>query len=575
VRDSHANAAAKRNLESLFVRLLEGQATPDAKDYACRQLSIVGSDAAVPPLARLLQNETHREIARFALERIPGKTADSALAKAAAESRGVPRIGLINTLARRGIRSPLYQQLLGDPDPATAAAAAYAIADTGGAADAAALLQARALDAALRLAGRLGPPARSVYEALWSAKEPPMIRLAAMEGLARLDGAKFLPALLRAVQGDEPRLAAASIQLAAAHGGQAELLKLLPALPAEAQVRVITALSESGYAPARRTLLDLASSSDADVRVAALTGLAHIGGAEAVLPLARRAASAEGAEQAAARAALARVRGEESSRAVAEALALESGPPKLELIRAAAARGLTAAAPQLIEAARSAERDVRRESVRALREIAPASAAPELVKLLAEETSAAARRELEPAVAAVFRRHPDAPLAPLLARHAAAASAEEKASLLSVLGATAREEALPPLRAALSDTAQDVRRAAILALAEWPSAAPAAPLLESAQADAAPTLRILALRGYIKVVSLPSDRPPAAVAAQLAAGLKAATQAAEKKSVLAALVRFVCPESLALAKTLADDPEVGAEAKSAAARLANSLTYRR
>ena len=44
---------------------------------------------------------------------------------------------------------------------------------------------------------------------------------------------------------------------------------------------------------------------------------------------------------------------------------------------------------------------------------------------------------------------------------------------------------------------------------------------------------------------------------------------------LAALQKFICAESLALAKTLIDDPAVGSEAKVAVERIERSLTFRR
>ena len=46
-------------------------------------------------------------------------------------------------------------------------------------------------------------------------------------------------------------------------------------------------------------------------------------------------------------------------------------------------------------------------------------------------------------------------------------------------------------------------------------------------------------------------------------------------AVLAALQKHACPESLALARTLLDDPEVAAEARLAVESIENSLSYRR
>ena len=61
----------------------------------------------------------------------------------------------------------------------------------------------------------------------------------------------------------------------------------------------------------------------------------------------------------------------------------------------------------------------------------------------------------------------------------------------------------------------------------------------------------------------------------LAEVLKVNPQPDEKKALLAALTRFICPESLAVAKSLIADPAVAAEAKSAADRIERAIPFRR
>ena len=64
------------------------------------------------------------------------------------------------------------------------------------------------------------------------------------------------------------------------------------------------------------------------------------------------------------------------------------------------------------------------------------------------------------------------------------------------------------------------------------------------------------------------------MAARLAPALDAARQPEEKKAVLAALQQHACPDSLALARTLLDDPDVAPEARLAVDQLEDSLSYR-
>src|ERR1044072_4967964 len=61
---------------------------PAFKAIACKQLSIYGSKAAVPELAKLLSDEKLSSWARIALEAIPEPECDVALVKAAGEVQG-------------------------------------------------------------------------------------------------------------------------------------------------------------------------------------------------------------------------------------------------------------------------------------------------------------------------------------------------------------------------------------------------------------------------------------------------------------------------------------------------------
>jgi hypothetical protein len=85
---------------------------------------------------------------------------------------------------------------------------------------------------------------------------------------------------------------------------------------------------------------------------------------------------------------------------------------------------------------------------------------------------------------------------------------------------------------------------------------------------------VLALRGFIRLTSLPSDRTPDESTRLLADALSLAKQANEKKLVLGALPRYACPAALKLAEGLTGDADVAAEAKAAATRLAQALKAR-
>ena len=116
------------------------------------------------------------------------------------------------------------------------------------------------------------------------------------------------------------------------------------------------------------------------------------------------------------------------------------------------------------------------------------------------------------------------------------------------MAAVGNSDALPVVRQALKSTDADVQRAAINALASWPSADPADDLLTIAQTSTNPSQQVLALRGYVKLVQIPSNRPPAETSKLLVRAMAAAKRPDEKKLVIAAAQRVITPESLGAGK---------------------------
>jgi hypothetical protein len=146
-------------------------------------------------------------------------------------------------------------------------------------------------------------------------------------------------------------------------------------------------------------------------------------------------------------------------------------------------------------------------------------------------------------------------------------------ALLEVMGQTSSDEALSTLRAALKDRSPEVARGAILALSEWATPVPMPDLLAIAQSGANPTLQVLALRGYLKLMGLPSQRPATESAKMLAEVMHLAKQPAEKRTVLALLPTFPSKESLQIAEAATKDQDVGKEAKAAVDRINGLLKF--
>ncbi|NUM54057.1 MAG: HEAT repeat domain-containing protein [Candidatus Hydrogenedentes bacterium] len=136
VTGSLGNADARKAVAATLVGVLtSADATRDAKIFACRQLAICGGAENVAALAPLLTAIDTSNMARIALERIPGGEADAALVDALAKADAKSQIGIVNSLGARRCAAavPAIAPLAKSKDPLLADAAAAALGHIGGA----------------------------------------------------------------------------------------------------------------------------------------------------------------------------------------------------------------------------------------------------------------------------------------------------------------------------------------------------------------------------------------------------------------------------------------------------------
>src|SRR5205823_12935357 len=110
----------------------------------------------------------------------------------------------------------------------------------------------------------------------------------------------------------------------------------------------------------------------------------------------------------------------------------------------------------------------------------------------------------------------------------------QRMALLRLLGRTGSSRALEALRQELKSGAPEMHDATVRALSEWPDAAVIGDLIAIAREDQSQTNKVLALRGYVRVVALPSERKSVETARMLGEALKIAPPN-EKKAILGAL----------------------------------------
>jgi HEAT repeat protein len=399
---------------------------------------------------------------------------------------------------------------------------------------------------------------------------------AAAASAPRAAPAKPVAALVAEMQSAVPLVRATAIRLLSEMPGATitkTIVEQYAKLPPAGQVVLLVALADRGDRAAAPLFTSTARSGEGEVRIAALSGLGKLGDESNVELLAEIAATTQGPQQAAAREALYSLRGERVDKAIVAALGAAPGRVKVELIMAAGERGIAAASTLLIAAVGEKDPDVHREALRALRYVAGVADVPALLQLLLRAATAADRRESAQTLASVLRRSGATQIELVVAAYDQTPSNEARLALIEVMGQASSDVAVPLLRALLGSPDSAIARAAILALTEWASPAPMADLLPLAREHQNPALQILALRGYLRLVALPSPRPPTESARLLGEAMSLARQAAEKRTILSMLANFACKEALEVAQAATKDRDVAEEAAAVVDRLNGLLKF--
>ncbi|MHC4124669.1 MAG: family 16 glycoside hydrolase, partial [Planctomycetota bacterium] len=146
-----------------------------------------------------------------------------------------------------------------------------------------------------------------------------------------------------------------------------------------------------------------------------------------------------------------------------------------------------------------------------------------------------------------------------------------KCSLLRILGSIANEDALRTLQEALKDKNEQVQRTAIRELAAWPNTEAMPVLLKVLKSYSNESYRILAFRGYVRLVGLPSGRPIAETLVMYKEVLKFADNTEQKKLILAGLANVASPKALKIIQTYLDDTTVSSEAAVAIDKLIDNI----
>jgi HEAT repeat protein len=585
---TRGDSARRQELEQRLVAVLTTRAPRAAKDFVCRQLSVVGTAKSVPALAALLPDPDLSHMARFAFERIPDVKAAGALRQALPQTQGKNKIGIINSLGT--LADPkaagALTDLLREPDLSIAAPAAQALGKIGTSESARALAKFRpSAPTALRpliseaylLAGgrmlqkRQHAAAARIFRAVFEQEEGGL-RMAAFRGLLAVEPKQAVKRLGKALAGDDEPLQNLAARIMAELPGDDALkpfLNLLPSLPASGQVALLDAIHSRCDASARSAVLAACGSGEPRVRLEALRALGVVGTAEDVPRLARLAASDGNPERDAARLALANLPGREPSGAILKELANAPPPIGVELIRAIAARGAIGATAALMELLKNSDESVRLAAVDALAVLGNEKQAPAIIAFLKAASDDDAFQRAAKTLEAIVTRVGPACCDALISG-VQSTQAKPQAVLLGQLGRIGGEKALKVVRTAVDSQDAQVSNAAFQALSDWPGLEAAPALLELAREADTAARREPAFRGYVRLCR-ETQMPASERLNRLSQAAKLAANTGEKTLVASALADVPEPGSLKLLVVYLDDSAVVDAASVAAVKVASAL----
>jgi len=424
----------------------------------------------------------------------------------------------------------------------------------------------------------------AVYGAIYrDTSEPRGKRLAALTGMISARPSTCASLVIPVLEGRDAEARTFVLRFVRENGDTSsakQFANLLPRLAPQDQVLLLGALGHQQNSNAREiargAILLAAQAPDRDVQVAALKALRHLGQAADIPVLLAAANSSDPVKQGAAREALDKLPGEAIDDALTARLSEREPGTRAEVIRTLGARNVRSSTEAIFRAAQEHVQLVRVQALKAFAALGEARDVPRVMQLLRLAKDDEERREAE--LAAVTLCQKDAAEAertrPVLMAWNTETSPEVRASLLRILGGIGGEAALKPVEAALKNDNKMIRDTAVRVVSDWNDAKPLREVRGLAESSPEPRHRLLALKGYIRMISLVQDCSAEKRLDMYADALKLAGRAEEKRLVFSGLALVDDPRGLQLLGPFLQDPELRREAASATLKIAYATRHK-
>ncbi|MBE0536991.1 MAG: DUF1080 domain-containing protein [Phycisphaerae bacterium] len=589
IRTSQEQPQLRKYIAGRLAGMLAEDITSDARLFICRQLWYLSADDSAAVLARMLDDEATADMACYAIGSDRSPQADAMLHAALAHLNGAALLRVVNLIGERGDGASVgaLVGLTKANDTGVVEAAVAALGKIGGSDAARTLdilrdkgpvqLRPPVTDALLQCAdfamqGDLTQAAR-IYRKVCNDHDP-LLRRAALHGLSRVAAEEAVPLVIAALRDEDrmvQRTAIGCIRAIDGEGPATVFARELPKLDSDGQVALLAALADKRAPAVLAIIRSAVKFPDAQVRTAAFAAIAKAGDASCVDLLIDSLGHAE--SSAAAASALHTIQGAGVEAAIVNRMKGAPANLKIQLIEALYARDARDAAEALLAEAAGPDREVRKTALSALGRLASSKELPALLEQLVKLPDDYGRREAERSVTAVSQKiaNPERRADAVVSALAKTIDTAARCSLLRVLGQIGNDTALTAVTGLLEDDNPPVRDAAVRALTEQSSSRALDALAKVFSKPANETHRIVALRGYVRLLQRDMDLIDREKANAYSRAMSAAVGADEKRLIIGGLSTVRHAAALDLVRRHVHDEEVQAEAALAITKIQESL----
>lgn len=504
-------------LEVEFIDILQSSRNDFAVNYACRQLYLIGSSLCIPAVSGWLTDPELSHMARYALANIDDPLATEALRKAAGETSGTLKAGLIQSLAKKGGTgfADEFAVMIDDPDKVVALAAVRAIGLTGNSAHLDLLRKAggrspefyiEACDAELMIlermvgAGDLREAGKS-YRKFYEKGKTPNARMAGLKGMIACGVTGTEKLLLEALSSEDPEIRGFAGRLISDPNYMIKTGKLagsLKKLSPEGRIALIDAFGSRGAVDVKEAILVYGDDPDPEIQLSVVRAVGKLGGAGDIAFLARKAAGENREISNAALISLSTLKGDSIDQKITSQI--HDGEPAVQaaLIRSLTARSSSESKKEILSHLNDGDERIRKAVLDYLKDHGDEKDLPILITFMEGTKNRSEERLASRTLTAICGRY-NVKCETAILSNLENAEKDLREILVENLNlvntAAAREQCIKYTRS----EDPDIRKTAVRTLASWQDTTAIVELKNIMENNPDQSLRILAFRGYFRL----------------------------------------------------------------------------